>query len=271
MTVKSAVRRFANVGLRPFGFEIVRRSAPELREFLPPDRVERSWDRQFLNWIAEARRTGTDPNDMGDRAWGVPDNVLLERRYLSFMTSESVVLELGPGTGRISRHLIGRCRDLILMDYSQVVCQWLGEYLAGKGPHRIVLIDRPVLTGVSDDSIDLVVADGVFEHIDLDDFVCFLEEFCRVLKRGGIAAFNFDNIMAEESWSWWNRTRGHPGTRNNFRFHHPDAVARIAEKVGLRVHQLETSENRQAYVWLQKPSLRASTWAMSKSAPLGVR
>ena len=106
----------------------------------------RPWDADFKKWIAEARESGQDPNDIGDEAWqSDPLKLALERHYLPHINANSVVLELGPGSGRATRHVISRCREMILVDYSHFVCEWLESYLAAKWVYRIYQIDDPWL------------------------------------------------------------------------------------------------------------------------------
>ena len=60
--IRKAMRRPASVTALP---DIPPQSAdPLVPEALP------SWEEQFTPWIAEARATGADPNDVGDREWG---------------------------------------------------------------------------------------------------------------------------------------------------------------------------------------------------------
>jgi hypothetical protein len=102
--------------IAPIGAEIVRKR--------PSAAPQRPWDKIFLGWLEEAKRTGKDPNDVGDVDWSSdPLRRALEEHYLPYTAKGSVILELGPGTGRLSRHLISRCRQLILLDYSDIACR----------------------------------------------------------------------------------------------------------------------------------------------------
>lgn len=242
--LRKTLARMANAVLRPLGAQLV-----------PYTGKAKPWDEFFLRWIAEATASGQDPNDIGDLEWNDdPLKEVLERHYLPWIHPDSVVLELGPGTGRLTRHILGRCREVILVDYSELVCDWLHHYLKGKGNYRIIHIDRPVLARVKRDSVDVIVANGVFEHIDIDDLVCFLESFHRVLKPGGVVAFNFDNLMSPEGVAWFKRFRAEPGAKCIFRFHHPDVVRKLAEEVGFQILQLHTSASRFAYIAMRKPA-----------------
>ena len=164
-----------------------------------------------------------------------------------------MVLELGPGSGRITRHLIGRCREILLVDYSREACEWLQHYLAGKGAYRIYPIDKPVWPTIPAESADFACAFGVFEHIDLDDMRWYVEEMYRVLAPGGTAIFNFDNFMSEAGMEWHTRWRGEPGDRNIFRFYHPELVRRLAEATGFCVADLRVSNSRHAEIELKRP------------------
>jgi SAM-dependent methyltransferase len=236
------IKQLVNSALAPLGLRVVR-AEPRLKP----------WDYDFLAWIKEAKASGKDPNDVGDQDWNDdPLKEALDRHYYPHMNAESVVMELGPGTGRATRYLIGRCREMILIDYSQLVCDWLREYLQGKGKFRVYQIDRPAVPEVADGTVDLVVANGVFEHIDADGMMAFLQEFRRVLRPGGVVAFNFDTIMSEEGFRWFLETP--PQKRSIFKFYHPDMVKKLAEAVGYEVIALSTSASRFAFIELRKPA-----------------
>jgi SAM-dependent methyltransferase len=243
MGLKRKIATVTNSVLRSLGGEIV----PYAADTKP-------WDEDFKKWIARAEASGQDPNDVGDVAWSDTLRETLDRYYYPYINSDSLVLELGPGSGRVTRHIIGRCREMILVDYSQVVCDWLAKYLQGKGSYRIAHIHKPSLVDVDNGSVDTVIANGVFEHIDMDDLFCFLEEFSRVLRPGGVVSFNFDNIMSTGGMAWFKEYRGEPGSRCIFRFYHPESIRFLAEDVGLRVLDLTANSGRIAHIILQKPT-----------------
>jgi cyclopropane fatty-acyl-phospholipid synthase-like methyltransferase len=212
----------------------------------------RPWDSTFERWVSEAASQGLDPNDVGDQEW---ENPLphLQQFYFPHIRPDSVVLELGPGSGRITRHLIGRCREILLVDFSAAACKWLGNYLPGKGNFKTYIIDKPQWPAIGRESVDFFCAFGVFEHIGLDDMRWYLEEIERVLVPGGIAIFNFDNLMSPEGIEWHKQWRRNPGDRNIFRFYHPDMVRRLAEVSALEVTSLRASDSRHAEIELKKP------------------
>lgn len=217
--------------------------------------AERLWDKHFRDWISSAKAEGVDPNDVGDAVW-VTDCLAqtLDRCYLAFVPEGGTVLELGPGTGRLTRHLIGRAGRIELVDNSEFVIKWITAYLSGKVDFRANLIQAPVLHHLQDDSMDTVVAHGVFEHLDFDETYWFLVEFRRVLKPAGYVSFNYDTLSSPGGTKWFLEKRRKPGAKCVFRFYTPDFMARIAEVAGLSVVYSFTSDDRLAQLVLTKPS-----------------
>ena len=245
--LRSRVFRATNRVLQPAGLQLVR------------TRQEKPWDAYFASWIEEAKRSGVDPNDVGDRDWSGRALEACTRHIFPRVNPESIVLELGPGSGRLTRHVLPRCREMILADYSEMVCTWLREYLQGKGTFRVHHLDRPILPMVADDSVDFVFANGVFEHIDPDETDFFLQEFVRVLKPGRHVWFNFDNFMSTEGLVWF---RDHyppaAGQRRAFRFYHPDFLKRMAEMRGFEQVVVETNDSRFGLLTARKPDRPSS-------------
>lgn len=212
------------------------------------------WDRHFLDWIDKAEAEGVDPNDVGDQAW--QDDHLddtLREFYLPYVSLDSVVLELGPGTGRVTRHLVGRCAKLELVDNSRFVTEWISRYLSGKCQFSVHRIDVPLIPDVGSGSVDTVIAHGVFEHLDFDEAAFYLDEFFRVLKPGGHVSLNYDTLHTAAGVEWFESYRKRPGERCVFRFYMPDFMARLGEVAGFRVHLSHVSEDRLAHIVFAKP------------------
>lgn len=213
-----------------------------------PEWAAESWDGWFRRWIEEGRRSGRDPNDIGDEEWEVDSRVVAETHYLPLIGPDDRVLELGPGTGRITRYVMPRCRHMVLVDYSSLVCQWLEEYLSGKGTFETHRITEPVLDGVPDGSVDVVIAHGVVEHLDFDDTLWYLESFHRVLRPGGRVRFNYENLMSEGGVAFLRQQRAKPGKRDVFRFHHPEGMNQLARMAGFRKVESQVSDDRWAFL-----------------------
>ena len=220
---------------------------------LEPHTERRKWDGQFRQWIKSAISRGLDPNDVGDEAWANDHlSEILEDLYLKYIPEDGIVLELGPGSGRLTRHLIGRAQRIELVDNSKFVIEWMKNYLDGKARFRTHLVDRPACPAITDASVDLVVAHGVIEHLDFDETYSFLIEFHRVLKPGGYVSYNYDTLHSSGGVEWFRLKHRGPGIRCTFRFYTPDFMARIAEVAGFEIARSVTSNDRLAHIVLNK-------------------
>ena len=215
-------------------------------------RFGRRWDWKFRRWVRQAKERGVDPNDIGDREWDVdPLKIALDKFYLPHVRPDSVVLELGPGSGRLTRHVIGRCKHMILADSSAFAAKWLPRYLAGKGSLEVIRLRLPAFPGVADGGVDLVLANAVFDHVYVDDAYRFLREFHRVLRPGGVAAFNAPDLMTDVGLELFTGHLSDTDARSIFQFYHPEVVARLAAETGFHLRQHE-SHQRYTYYVLEK-------------------
>ncbi|MHA1380611.1 MAG: hypothetical protein ACTSRG_19765 [Candidatus Helarchaeota archaeon] len=82
------------------------------------------WDRFFIDCVKEHKRTRKDTNDIVDERWKNED--IFSPTYLKpFLKTGMVALEVGPGIGRYTRHVLPYCREIYLVDYSQYCCEFL--------------------------------------------------------------------------------------------------------------------------------------------------
>jgi SAM-dependent methyltransferase len=214
---------------------------------------EASWDDAFREWIRESKARGLDPNDLGDERWGsdlLEDG--LRTYYLPFVGQDSVVFELGPGTGRLTRHLIGRVGRVVLADYSPLVRRWLAGYLEGKGSFEIHAAIGASAPSVPSATADCAFAHGVFEHLDFDEMFWFLADMDRILKPGGIVAFNFDSLVEAESIGRL-RTESSPTARHGFRLQHPLGIEALGRAAGFTEIEVEETGTRIAFAKMVKP------------------
>jgi len=235
MGKKAALATTLSRVTRPLGFRV----EPEV-----------SWDGAFKNWIADARTRKVDPNDLGDQAWGTDRlrDIGLPEHYAPRLRSDAVIVELGPGSGRLSRHLVGKCDRLILVDRSECVIRWLQRYLAGKGEFDAHVIDGPRFP-LAAATADAAFAHGVVEHLPTEDLYWYLHEMRRVLKSGGVAAFNFNNLASSEGALWMSDDYK-PLTRTSFRLHMPETIERLASLAGFRRVAIFPTDNRTAFAEL---------------------
>ena len=130
-------------------------------------------------------------------------------------------LDLGSGTGNVTRHLVELGFDTTASDVSPDLLRVVSERLPGV---RTELIDGLGLSTFADASFDLVTAYSVLHHVP--DYLAMVGEAVRVLRPGGVLVIDheasddfwvkggcvdaFRRAMREEQASrpgWWNPAR----------------------------------------------------------------
>jgi len=140
------------------------------------------------------------------------DNKLFRKKILEVLTSESIVLDLGAGSGYVKE-----------MDFKNIAKEVTGIDLdpdIRKNPflHSYVVGSVYELTLLGEKKFDIVICNSVIEHID--DPQKFVEEIKSVLKPGGIFLGKTPNrnhympIAARMTplsfHKWFNKKRGRP-------------------------------------------------------------
>src|SRR5687768_278604 len=106
--MRDLVAAGAGKALRPFGFEV-------------RDRVLSEKPEGFAGYLQAAQRLGMDVHDYEERELGwYRALALLEATAFPHLLPEWIVCEVGPGTGRFSRHIADRLEhgELHLVDHS---------------------------------------------------------------------------------------------------------------------------------------------------------
>lgn len=162
-------------------------------------------DEGFSGYLAEADRLGMDLNDYLEKKAGWGDCLhLLEPSTFPYFSPEAVILELGPGSGRWSRHLAARLTSgvLHLVDNSPWKVDFLREYFGPDGRVQVHLNDGFALTEFADESVDLVCSYGTFIYFQLGQIYRYAQEFLRVLRPGGHVVLDFIDIDTDTGWQW---------------------------------------------------------------------
>ena len=166
------------------------------------DRIH-DWSKDGDEWDGQARSC-RQPYD----AW---KKSLVDTFLIPNISSHSVVLEIAPGHGRWSREMIGRCKELILVDLSPS-CIAYCQHLFGSPDHvRYITNDGKLLNGVADDHVDFVWSYDSFVHMDEDTIDSYLGEIHRVLRSEGTAVIHHAGRTHGLLWLRWLRHCGRIG------------------------------------------------------------
>jgi SAM-dependent methyltransferase len=105
-------------------------------------------------------------------------------------------LDLGCGTGNLTRRLLEAGCDVLAADVSPDFLRIVERRYRGSGRVRTVRLSGVDLGGIEDASVDLVAAYSVLHHIP--DYIGALDEMARVLRPGGIVFV--DHEVTEAFW-----------------------------------------------------------------------
>jgi SAM-dependent methyltransferase len=112
-------------------------------------------------------------------------------------------LDLGCGTGNITRHLVDLGARVLAADVSPEFLDMIDRRYGGTGRVETFRLNGQDLSGIADGSVDLVCAYSVLHHIP--DYLGALDEISRVLAPGGIAYLDHEanhNFWDLQSCFW---------------------------------------------------------------------
>jgi ubiquinone/menaquinone biosynthesis C-methylase UbiE len=219
-TVRDVVAAGAAVALRPFGFEV-------------RDRVLSEKPEGFPGYLEAANQQGMDVNDYEEARLGwYPAFELLEATTFPHLVSTSIVCEVGPGTGRFSRHILPRIPNgqLHLVDHSPWMVRFLSHYFRDCPNVRVHQGDGCSLPLASGSWMDVVFVAGTIIALKLGTIRAYALEFARVLKPGGLVIFDYLDPTTTDGWSHLHSE----GRRlpDVYTYHAPEVIDRVLSEAG---------------------------------------
>ena len=113
---------------------------------------------------------------------------LIDELLLPNIPRGSTVLEIGPGAGRWTEHLILLASKLTLVDVTPECIRLCREQFGDRAEYYVN--DGSDLSFVRDASIDRIWSFDVFVHIAANDIGKYVSQFRRVLTPGGMAVIH---------------------------------------------------------------------------------
>jgi SAM-dependent methyltransferase len=222
-TLRSAAVRGATVVARRFGYT------------LQPYRVDEKSE-GFVGYVERAQQAGMDVNDWEERSLGwMPCLPALERIVFPCLRPDWRVIEVGPGTGRFSRHIAARLPrgELWLVDHSIWMVGFLGRYFRDAPNVKVALNDGYVLPFEAGGWADLVFSAGTLVALKLGAIELYAREFNRVLKPGGRVIFDYIDPGTPEGWR--HLTSQSPFLRSVYTYHAASAMEKVFTSTGFRI------------------------------------
>jgi SAM-dependent methyltransferase len=98
-------------------------------------------------------------------------------------------LDFGCGVGRLTQALAKRFAECTGVDISPTMIQWAEKLNQHGGQCKYFMNDSEQLAGLPDNYFGFVYSSIVLQHIRARYISCYLREFVRVLRPGGILVF----------------------------------------------------------------------------------
>jgi SAM-dependent methyltransferase len=111
------------------------------------------------------------------------------------------VLEIGPGAGRWTEYLIGKCQELIGIDISETCVKTCRERFSAYPHAKFELGNGADLQSIETATIDGIWSFDVFVHINDTEFNSYVSECARVMKPGAVGVIHH-GTMGGSSGGW---------------------------------------------------------------------
>jgi SAM-dependent methyltransferase len=109
------------------------------------------------------------------------------------------VLEIGPGAGRWSEHLLERASQFVAVDVTAECIEVCNKRFARRPDASFILNDGRDLSFVASEAIDRIWSFDVFVHICSADAARYIRQFPRILSPGGCGLIHHSRSGVEPS------------------------------------------------------------------------
>lgn len=103
-------------------------------------------------------------------------------------------LDYGCGSGNLTKHLLGLGARVTAADVSRKFLDMVRKRFGSSGLGETLALNGQDLSGISDNTFDLVAAYSVLHHVP--DYLRIVDEMVRVLKLGGILYIDHEHAPA---------------------------------------------------------------------------
>ncbi len=180
--------------------------------------------------------------------WGGAQEVelIVEEFVFPYVTSSSVVGELGVGGGRIARLVAPRVGTFVGFDISASMLRQARDALAGHSNVDFVKVDKAGFRPELDGTFDFVYAFDTFVHLELHVMWQYVSGFARILKPDGKAFLHTSNLAAPDGWEQFAAQEGY--SVSGHYFVSPEIVGILASRAGFEIVKASVPEARSAYL-----------------------
>jgi ubiquinone/menaquinone biosynthesis C-methylase UbiE len=185
-----------------------------------------------------------DVNDYeSNPGWRLPQPTLDEIVF-PYLGLDAIVCEIGPGTGRWSRHIVERVPygELHLVDASPWMVRFLRSYFRQLPNVQAHLSNGQSLPFERNGWMDMIFSANTLVELKLGVISLYAQHFARVLKPGGYVVVDYVDPTTDEGWRHL-QTQG-AEMAHVYTFHATEVIDRVFASAGVpieRRHQVGKS------------------------------
>jgi SAM-dependent methyltransferase len=116
-------------------------------------------------------------------------------RLVPYITTESRVVDLGCGAGRIAYYIAPLCGTLWAVDVSPEMLGFARDRLARFTNVRYARCQQTRVPDIADGSVDFIYSIIVLQHLEREDAVKLVKDCVRMLRPGGRAFLTWPNLL----------------------------------------------------------------------------
>ncbi|MBK8550269.1 MAG: class I SAM-dependent methyltransferase [Ignavibacteria bacterium] len=196
------MKKLINSVLGKFGYQLQRKNRNA--------KINTSNADGYPGYAEAAKKLNMDVNDYEDNTLGwVKSLPVLKEVFFPYLATiqNPGILELGPGTGRWTRHILNEAKSLnfreyILADHSQWMIDFLTSYFRDEPNFTFIKNNGSNLSDVKN-NVDIIFAQGVFVALKPAYHYLYSHEFYRILNDGGYCIIDYFNCDSPEGWDYF--------------------------------------------------------------------
>jgi ubiquinone/menaquinone biosynthesis C-methylase UbiE len=192
-----AVSRRRPTVRRALGLTLLERRRAGDRE-VPRHAYQETWDAVSGN-LTDARYSVAGTADEKDLAQS-GESTATDIQRETVLSQSDRVLEIGCGVGRVGVNLAPRCQEWVGADVSENMLRHAQHALTKQRNVSFVHLNGIDLSGIADNSFDVVYCTAVFMHLDEWDRFRYVCEAHRVLKPGGRVYYDNFCLTSPDGW-----------------------------------------------------------------------
>jgi SAM-dependent methyltransferase len=162
---------------------------------------------------------------------------------LKFLPRDSICLDVGCGPGRVERALAEFEKGIYAVDMSRTASRIAGRLLRDRKNVFIHTNNGRDLRHYGDASFDAVFSLSTFIHMSQERAMVYLFEIFRVLRPGGVALIEFQDLASEMEQFVYNAATQHQSVYR-VRYYTRDALSLMCNRAGFQAISIDTSAER---------------------------